>query len=170
MLNENTTTTTATALDTRNTISSAIVPMQPASLDIWDKKYCLKTKHGHVLDADIDATYRRVAKRIASVESPDKQEAYYMQFLWTLRNGAIPAGRITSNAGAEEHKPARRTSTLLVAFVAEALVTIGLFARCVRLLFRCFAFWLRQVAADDAAVCHDHGGIKIAIERSEDER
>ena len=29
------------------------IPMQPASLDIWDKKYRLKTKQGVALDADI---------------------------------------------------------------------------------------------------------------------
>ena len=38
------------------------IPMQPASLDIWDKKYRLKTKAGEALDADIDGTYQRVAK------------------------------------------------------------------------------------------------------------
>ena len=32
-----------------------------------------------------------------------------MEFLWALRHGAIPAGRITSNAGAQEHKPATST-------------------------------------------------------------
>ena len=32
------------------------IPMQPASLDIWDKKYRLKTKQGEAIDADIDAT------------------------------------------------------------------------------------------------------------------
>jgi ribonucleoside-diphosphate reductase alpha chain len=30
-------------------------------------------------------------------------------FLWALRRGAIPAGRVTSNAGALEHKPATST-------------------------------------------------------------
>ena len=34
------------------------IPMQPASMDIWDKKYRLKTKQGVPLDVDIDATYR----------------------------------------------------------------------------------------------------------------
>ena len=34
---------------------------------------------------------------------------WYEQFLWALRKGAIPAGRITSNAGALEHKPATST-------------------------------------------------------------
>ena len=40
------------------------IPMQPASQDIWDKKYRLKSKAGDAIDADIDATYRRVAKAL----------------------------------------------------------------------------------------------------------
>jgi ribonucleoside-diphosphate reductase alpha chain len=82
--------------------------MQEASLDIWDKKYRLKDKAGRIIDANIDATYRRVAERIASVE-PKDQAFWTHKFLWALRMGAIPAGRITSNAGAEEHKPATST-------------------------------------------------------------
>ena len=37
------------------------------------------------------------------------REQWYERFLWALRQGAIPAGRITSNAGALEHKPATST-------------------------------------------------------------
>ena len=37
------------------------------------------------------------------------RENWYERFLWALRRGAIPAGRITSNAGALEHKPATST-------------------------------------------------------------
>ena len=37
------------------------------------------------------------------------REDWYERFLWALRKGAIPAGRITSNAGALEHKPATST-------------------------------------------------------------
>jgi ribonucleoside-diphosphate reductase alpha chain len=83
------------------------IPLQPASLDIWDKKYRLKTKHGDQIDADVEDTYRRVAKALAVVE---KDPEYWTErFSWALRNGAIPAGRITSNAGAQEHKPATST-------------------------------------------------------------
>ncbi|GIX37143.1 MAG: ribonucleoside-diphosphate reductase [Silanimonas sp.] len=86
------------------------IPMQPASWDIWDKKYRLKTKKGEPVDADIDATYRRVARALAEAEpTPEKQKYWYERFLWALRRGAIPAGRITSNAGALEHKPATST-------------------------------------------------------------
>ena len=86
------------------------IPMQPASLDIWDKKYRLKTKAGEAVDADIDGTYQRVARALAEAEpGSEKQQYWYERFLWALRRGAIPAGRITSNAGALEHKPATST-------------------------------------------------------------
>lgn len=86
------------------------IPMQPASWDIWDKKYRLKTKKGEPVDVDIDATYKRVAKALADAEpTPEKQKYWYERFLWALRRGVIPAGRITSNAGALEHKPATST-------------------------------------------------------------
>ncbi len=85
------------------------IPMQDASLDIWATKYQLKTKNGSPVDAGIRETYIRVAKAISEVESPKKREAVYKDFLWALENGAIPAGRITSNAGAGSHKPATST-------------------------------------------------------------
>ena len=87
------------------------IPLQPASYDIWDKKYRLKAKTGEVLDQDIQGTYARIAKALAEVETTaEKREEWYGQFLWALQNGAIPAGRVTSNAGALEHKP--KTSTI----------------------------------------------------------
>lgn len=93
-----------------NTKTSGEIPLQPASQDIWDKKYRLKTKQGVPLDADIDGTYQRVARALADAEQTDEKKAYwYERFLWALRRGAIPAGRITSNAGALEHKPATST-------------------------------------------------------------
>jgi ribonucleoside-diphosphate reductase alpha chain len=95
----------AVAKDTKQDI-----PMQPASLDIWDKKYRLTTKQGAPLDADIDGTYRRVAKALSEAEPTVELQQYWMErFTWALRRGAIPAGRITSNAGAQEHKPATST-------------------------------------------------------------
>ncbi|MGH1448406.1 MAG: adenosylcobalamin-dependent ribonucleoside-diphosphate reductase [Pseudomonadaceae bacterium] len=90
-----------------NTVTD--IPMQPASEDIWDTKYRLKTKDGVAIDASVDETYQRVARAIADVEEPSVREHWYEQFLWALRHGAIPAGRITSNAGALEHKPATST-------------------------------------------------------------
>jgi ribonucleoside-diphosphate reductase alpha chain len=86
------------------------VPFQEASLDIWDKKYRLKSKIGECIDANIDDTYKRVARAISKVEKTrELREQWYESFLWALRRGAIPAGRITSNAGAREHKPATST-------------------------------------------------------------
>ena len=86
------------------------IPFQTASVDIWDSKYRLKTKDGQPVDKDIDATYSRVAKALSEVESSEEKRKYwYKEFLWALRHGAIPAGRITSNAGALAHKPATST-------------------------------------------------------------
>ncbi len=90
--------------------TAADVPMQPASWDIWDTKYRLKAKHGDAIDHTIDATFQRVARALAEVElTPELREGWYEKFLWALRHGAIPAGRIISNAGAWEHKPATST-------------------------------------------------------------
>ena len=85
------------------------IPMQSASEDIWDKKYRLKTKGGKAVDTSVDGTYQRVARALAEVENQEARQHWYEQFLWALRHGAIPAGRITSNAGALEHKPATST-------------------------------------------------------------
>ena len=86
------------------------IPFQSASLDIWDKKYRLKTHTGEPVDADLDATYRRVARALAEVEETEpKRREWYERFLWALRHGAIPAGRIISNAGAWKYKPATST-------------------------------------------------------------
>ncbi len=87
------------------------IPLQAASQDIWNTKYRLKTKDGEAVDADVDGTYRRVARALAEIEEggPEKQHEWEERFLWALRNGAIPAGRITSNAGAQAYKPATST-------------------------------------------------------------
>ena len=96
----------------------ADIELQPASLDIWDSKYRLKTKNGEPLDRDIDDTYRRVARTLADVEAtPEAREHWYGQFCEALRRGAIPAGRIISNAGAQDHKPATSTINCTVSAV-----------------------------------------------------
>ncbi|RMH93407.1 adenosylcobalamin-dependent ribonucleoside-diphosphate reductase [Lysobacter pythonis] len=90
--------------------ADAAIPMQPASLDIWDKKYRLKTKQGEAIDTDIEATCRRVARALAEAEpTAELREHWGERFAWALRRGAIPAGRIISNAGAQAHKPATST-------------------------------------------------------------
>ncbi len=100
--------------------SANSVPFQPASLDIWDAKYRLKSKDGDIVDESIEDTYRRVARALADVEeSTELKNRWYEEFVWALQHGAIPAGRITSNAGAQEHKPATSTINCTVSGVVE---------------------------------------------------
>src|SRR3990170_6489968 len=92
------------------------IPLQPASYDIWDKKYRLKTKAGDPVDQEIHGTWARVAQALSDVEAtPEKRAIWFEKFLWALLNGAIPGGRIISNAGAREHKPATSTINCTVA-------------------------------------------------------
>jgi ribonucleoside-diphosphate reductase alpha chain len=92
---------------------------QPASLDIWDTKYRLKTKAGEPVDETIEETYRRVARALADVEEPANRERWFERFVWALQRGAIPAGRIMSNAGAQQHKPATSTINCTVSGTIE---------------------------------------------------
>ena len=85
------------------------IDFQDASLDTWDRKYRLKTGSGEVIDKTIEDTYVRVAKALAEVEAPPVRKRWFDDFVWALQNGAIPAGRIVSNAGAKEHKPSTST-------------------------------------------------------------
>jgi ribonucleoside-diphosphate reductase alpha chain len=96
----------AVNLDTHTVID---IEFQPASLDIWDAKYRLTAKDGSQIDETVDGTYKRVARALANVEVESKSEHYFKEFVWALRSGAIPAGRIMSNAGARQHKPATST-------------------------------------------------------------
>jgi ribonucleoside-diphosphate reductase alpha chain len=93
---------------------------QDASIDIWDSKYRLKDSHGQAIDADMQQTFARVAAALSSVEvNKKKQDEWNKKFLWALENGAIPAGRIVSNAGALEHKPATSTINCTVSGTIE---------------------------------------------------
>jgi ribonucleoside-diphosphate reductase alpha chain len=85
------------------------IAFQEASLDIWDKKYRLTAKDGTPIDKTMDDTYKRVARALAGVEREEIREQWYERFLWALRKGAVAAGRVTSNAGALDHKPATST-------------------------------------------------------------
>jgi len=86
-----------------------VAELQPASLDIWDKKYRLVSKQGEPVDHSVEDTFSRVAHALADVEQPEVRGYWAKQFAWALHNGAMPAGRILSNAGAGEHKPATST-------------------------------------------------------------
>ncbi|EIK55071.1 ribonucleotide reductase, alpha subunit [Stutzerimonas stutzeri TS44] len=85
------------------------IPLQVASEDIWAQKYRLTNKDGTPIDDSVDATWQRVARALADVEPAEQREHWHERFLWALRNGAIPAGRIISNAGAQDYKPATST-------------------------------------------------------------
>ncbi|AGM42668.1 adenosylcobalamin-dependent ribonucleoside-diphosphate reductase [Aeromonas hydrophila] len=97
--------------------ASRLIPLQDTSFEIWDSKYRLKSKDGVPIDGTIDETYQRVALALAGQES--QPDVWYEPFLWALCNGAIPAGRITSNAGAFEHKPATSTINCTVSGTIE---------------------------------------------------
>ena len=93
-----------------NSSAPGEIPLQSTSLDIWDQKYCLKDKDGLPVDKSINDTYNRVAHALADIEqTQEKREHWYKEFLWALQHGAIPAGRIISNAGASDYKPATST-------------------------------------------------------------
>jgi ribonucleoside-diphosphate reductase alpha chain len=80
------------------------IDLQQTSYEIWEKKYQLKDEHQQPVDLSIEDTYNRVATALAEPEQ-DK-EFWKERFAWALRNGATPAGRIMSNAGAGQYKPA----------------------------------------------------------------
>ncbi|WP_353412083.1 adenosylcobalamin-dependent ribonucleoside-diphosphate reductase [Arenicella sp. 4NH20-0111] len=84
--------------------------LQSTSEDIWDKKYRLKDKAGSAVDENTNDTFERVASALSGVEATDElREHWYGRFVWALDNGALPAGRIISNAGAQAYKPATST-------------------------------------------------------------
>ena len=108
--NSTNTSSPSNASNTKVNTSVEDIPFQAASVDIWEKKYRLQSKDGKIIDETIDDTYRRVAKALAEVEETEAlKKEWGDQFLWALRHGAIPAGRITSNAGAQAYKPATST-------------------------------------------------------------
>ena len=95
---------------TKATVERIEIPLQPAAEDIWQRKYQLKNKQGEAVDLCVEGTFTRVARTLADIEStPEKQQKWYEKFLWALKSGAVPAGRIISNAGAQQYKPATST-------------------------------------------------------------
>ncbi|WP_038036063.1 adenosylcobalamin-dependent ribonucleoside-diphosphate reductase [Thioalkalivibrio sp. ALE17] len=85
--------------------TSPDVPLQPSSASIWAERYQLRDARGEPVDASVEAMFDRVALALAAVEAPEKRAPIEREFRWALDNGAIPAGRILANAGAEAHKP-----------------------------------------------------------------
>jgi len=100
--------------------TSSIVELQSTSFDIWQTKYQLTAKDGSKVDKNIDDTYIRLARALSDVEAEPNRQKYFDEFLWALRNGAIPAGRIVSNAGANRIN--RRPRLLIVRFQVLCLI------------------------------------------------
>ena len=73
--------------------SSATLSVQAISLDVLREKYL---KPG---ETTVDELYARVARALASAETPALREKYEALFLANLKAGAIGAGRIMSAAG-----------------------------------------------------------------------
>src|SRR5690554_731550 len=68
------------------------------SRQIWDMKYRLKEPDGSPIDADIAATWRRVATALAAAEGePERWRAAFEEALTGFR--FLPAGRILAGAG-----------------------------------------------------------------------
>jgi len=86
--------------------------LQDLSREIWDRKYRLRTLAGTAIDDTLADTLTRVAEGVAAFEPAEKRRAWSAQFLWALRNGAIPAGRILTNIGAGDLDGARVASTI----------------------------------------------------------
>lgn len=103
------------------------LPLQPASRDIWDKKYRLKDRHGNNQEATVSDTFTRIAKALAAIESKDHKK-WQEKFIWAMESGAYPAGRIISNAGAEKFKPATSTINCTVSGTIEDSMT-GILSR-----------------------------------------
>lgn len=87
-------------------MTKKVLQLQPTSRDIWAQKYQLKDKHGTPIDKDIEQTMERVARTLASVEQEEERSKYTDQFMEALEDGAVPAGRIMSNAGSTEYRSA----------------------------------------------------------------
>lgn len=84
-------------------MSDIIVPMQEESFKTWSKKHRVFDKDGNAIDGSIEEAQVRVARALAGVEKKDRA-AWEKKFVWAMQNGAVPAGRIFSNAGAQAHK------------------------------------------------------------------
>ena len=78
------------------------LPLPAIAEDIWDMKYRLKDNQtGQPLDADIHATWARVAAALASAEPGSSRAGHRAAFMRALADYRfLPAGRIIAGAGA----------------------------------------------------------------------
>jgi ribonucleoside-diphosphate reductase alpha chain len=72
----------------------------PIAAEIWSLKYRFKPDGGHLGDATIDDTFRRVAQAVAEAEKPENRALWAEQFFNLLHDYRyLPAGRILAGAG-----------------------------------------------------------------------
>ena len=72
------------------------------SRHVWDAKYRLKNLDGSPIDADVDATWARIARALAAVEPEHVRSRHERDFVDALTDCKfLPAGRIIAGAGAD---------------------------------------------------------------------
>lgn len=104
-----------------------MVDLQPLSKEVWERKYQLKDREGSLVDKNIEDNFRRVAKTLAAFE--EDPTYWESEFYWALQNGAVPAGRILSNAGAEKYKPGTSLINCTVSQIVEDSIE-GIMSAC----------------------------------------
>ncbi len=88
----------------------------PIALQIWDMKYRLKAPDGTPVDDNVEASWKRVARALASVEAEDVRDQHERQFFEAMSGYRfLPAGRILAGAGTD------RKVTLFNCFVMGAI-------------------------------------------------
>ena len=86
--------------------------LDPIAHEIWDMKYRLKAPDGAIIEADVDATWWRVARAVAMAEEEHQRDTWAKAFHGVLSDcHFLPAGRILAGAGTG------RTVTLFNCFV-----------------------------------------------------
>ena len=95
------------------------IPHQEHCFQTWADKHALSSVEGVRLDKDLNAAYRRVAKALASVEKQKERKKWEETYYEAMCMGAIPGGRILSNAGAGDHKTAVSLINCVVSDIIE---------------------------------------------------
>ena len=87
------------------------IPDQPTSAEVWRTKYAVSDRSG-VGERSVKEMRERIARALAAGEGANEVERrrWETRFRKALERGAIPAGRITANIGAQEIKG--KTSTI----------------------------------------------------------
>lgn len=74
--------------------------LAPIAQQIWDMKYRFRDASGQAVDADVPASWRRVADALAQAEAEHERDAWAAKFYHALEDYKfLPAGRILAGAG-----------------------------------------------------------------------